>query len=316
MFHHHFFFTPFTAAQSSQRLLTDADINKLIHAATLNKANHTAQLSSRGRFGEQLAATTGSGSDFAEVRAYHYGDDPRHIDWRATARSQVPLLRTYHNEFSQPFCLLIDRRSAMRFATRKRLKVTQALRAALWLGGREARSGREISIVILDTPCHWLPPQQGLLSLKLLSKLANPFCPPIEPDQTHEISWKAIFSGLKQHIPQGSEVILLSDFSGLGTQDDKMLRMLGNYCRVKAIKVFDPSEAISEEKLNPFVSMSIQLQWGQQVRNIKSLNDLKNNLLSRSEQMRKSFQQANISYLQLSVEQDDLNICLGDINEA
>jgi len=314
MFYHRlwdkYFSTQFSLHQDSATLLTDAEMQNLIYAAPLNKLNHSAQLSTRGRFGEQATTAIGSGSDFAELRGYYAGDDPRHIDWRATARSKVPLLRTYHSEFSQPYCLLIDRRSAMRFATRKRLKVTQALRAALWLGGREARLGREISAVILDAPCYWLPPQPALQGLQLLSKLANPSCPP-EPEQTHEISWKAIFSGLKQHVAQGSDLILLSDFSGLGKQDDKMLRMLGNHCRVIAITIFDPSEAFNEQKA---ICTPMLLKWKQQVRNISSFADLNNNLLTRSERISKSFRQANINYLQLSVEQDDLNIKLSEIS--
>lgn len=294
-------------------LLSDTEINQLIYAAPDIDQTNTAQLSRRGLMGERTALIKGSGSDFAELRAYHLGDDPRRIDWRATARSRLPLIRTYHSEFSQPICLLIDRRSSMRFATRVRLKVTQALRMALWLGGRESRCGREISAVLLDTPCHWLPPQQGIRSLKLMAKLANAPCPPVESD-AYQVShdpddkqeWSRILSGLQQHIPQGSELVLLTDFFGLRDTDSKALRMLGQHCTITAIHVLDPSE------ISPNLPGPLQLRWGKQIRYLTSSNSKASAQLSRELQARitaisSRLAQANISYCQLPVTQNELS---------
>ena len=294
----------------SKSLLNDAEVMQLIYAAPENTPLNLNQLSQSSRIGEQIASTTGSGSDFAEVRAYQPGDEPRHIDWRATARSQYPLVRTYHSEFSQPLCLVIDRRPAMRFATRVRLKVTQALRMALWIGGGAARSGREISAVLLDYPCHWLPSQQGMLSLRSMAKLANMPCPPSEPEDTQQINWQQILSGLKQHMPRGSELILLSDFSGLGGDDNKMLRMLGNHCVTRAIHVFDPSESVDQLKINAAFTNALKLQWGSKVRYFSATNTtasehLKYELQVRAEAIARRFRQANMDYVQLSVEQDE-----------
>lgn len=292
-------------------LLSHSEIMQLISAAPGNAQLNIKQLSQYSQSGEQTAAMTGSGSDFAEVRAYQQGDDLRHIDWRASARSQDTLVRTYHSELSRPLCLLIDRRSAMRFATRTRLKVTQALRMALWLGGGEARSGREISAVLFDSPCHWLPQQQGMLSLKLMARLANKPCPPVtptsEPEQIHETGWNQLLSGLKQHNSQGSELILISDFSSLSDEHNKMLRMLGDHCKCRAIQITDPSE------VSPSFSASLQLQWGAKQRYFSSgtssaaMAQLTDELQARSEAMARRFQQADISYSQLSVEQDELS---------
>jgi len=296
----------------AKNLLSDCEIMQLISAAPDNAQLNTRQLSHCSQSGEQISAMTGSGSDFAEVRAYQQGDDLRHIDWRASARSQNTLVRTYHSELSQPLCLLIDRRSAMRFATRTRLKVTQALRMALWLGGGEARSGREISAVLFDSPCHWLPPQQGMLSLKLMTKLANMPCPPTsEYEQSQETDWNQLLSGLKQHNSQGSELILISDFSGLSDEHNKMLRMLGGHCKCRAIQITDPSE------VSPSFSASLLLQWGAKERHFSSgtfssakdlaMAQLTDELRVRSEAIARRFQQADISYSQLSVEQDELS---------
>ncbi|MCU7949862.1 MAG: DUF58 domain-containing protein [gamma proteobacterium symbiont of Bathyaustriella thionipta] len=286
--------------------MSDSAINQLIYAAPAAAQNNTRQLAQGTRIGEQITSVNGSGSDFSEVRAYHSGDELRHIDWRATARSRVPLVRTYHSEFSQPICLLIDRRASMRFATRVRLKVTQALRMALWIAGREARSGREISAVLLDNPCHWLPPVHGMSGLKLLAKRANAPCPPIDADDldAYTPEWSKILSGLRQRIPEGSELILLTDLFALKDSDSKILRIMGQHCTTRAIHIFDPSEVSST------FSAPLQLQWGSR-RQYVSLNNsasaqLKRDLQARTSTISQLLRQANISYYQLSVEQDEL----------
>jgi uncharacterized protein (DUF58 family) len=55
----------------------------------------------------------GSGSEFLEHRAYAPGDDPRHIDWRASARSRRPQVRRYRDEASADWFLCLDVSASM-----------------------------------------------------------------------------------------------------------------------------------------------------------------------------------------------------------
>lgn len=158
-------------------LLTEQEIAELL-AAPPGVSGPARRPSRTGRPGERISPRQGSGTDFAEPRAYQPGDDPRRLDWRATARSGTPLVRTYHAEFSRPLCLVIDRRASMRFGTRTRLKITQAVRVALWLAGRESRTGGELAAVLLDAPCQWLPPARGGRALMRLVDNAVAPCPP------------------------------------------------------------------------------------------------------------------------------------------
>ena len=43
----------------------------------------------------------GVGTEFAELREYGVGDDPRFIDWKATARLSQPLVRVLEPEREQ-----------------------------------------------------------------------------------------------------------------------------------------------------------------------------------------------------------------------
>ena len=72
----------------------------------------------------------GSGTDYAESRVYQYGDDPRSINWRLSARSTDTFVKTFHTESRPCVSILLDQRKSMIFGTKKRLKISQALRVA------------------------------------------------------------------------------------------------------------------------------------------------------------------------------------------
>ncbi|MEN8446591.1 MAG: DUF58 domain-containing protein, partial [Cyanobacteria bacterium J06555_13] len=51
----------------------------------------------------------GVGTEFAELKEYGVGDDPRFIDWKATARRSTPLIRVLEPEREQTLMILLDR---------------------------------------------------------------------------------------------------------------------------------------------------------------------------------------------------------------
>ncbi|MEX2550221.1 MAG: DUF58 domain-containing protein [Nitriliruptoraceae bacterium] len=50
----------------------------------------------------------GSGSEFESLREYVEGDEFRHLDWAATARRGVPIVRTFRAERNQTVLVLLD----------------------------------------------------------------------------------------------------------------------------------------------------------------------------------------------------------------
>ena len=53
--------------------------------------------------GGHRSSFRGRGMDFDEVRIYQPGDDVRTIDWRVTAKTQVPTLKSFAKSGSAPF---------------------------------------------------------------------------------------------------------------------------------------------------------------------------------------------------------------------
>jgi len=229
------------ARQIDAPLLSEPEVAELLAAVSIRRSVDRRRPPQAGQPGEHLSPRLGGGTDFAETRGYRAGDDPRRIDWRATARSRVPLVRTYHAEFGRTSCIVVDRRAGMRFGTRVRLKVTQAVRMALWLAGAEAQRGGEFAGVLLDDPCHWLPAARGARGLRRLIAQASAPCPPRRPGPG-EPAWNQILSGLRRRVPQGTVLTIISDFVGLGADDLVLLRALGRHAECHAIRIVDALE--------------------------------------------------------------------------
>ncbi len=88
-----------------------------VHAASWRLAVPRTPM--RGRVGERLGSGTGSSLEFQDHRPYVAGDDLRHVDWRAYARSSVLSIRLYREEVAPRVDLVIDRSRSMRVTDAK-----------------------------------------------------------------------------------------------------------------------------------------------------------------------------------------------------
>ncbi len=80
-----------------------------------------------GRVGERLGAGTGSSLEFQDYRPYAPGDDLRHVDWAAYARSEILAVRLYREEVAPRIDLVIDLSRSMAVTEVKRRAYGQLL---------------------------------------------------------------------------------------------------------------------------------------------------------------------------------------------
>jgi uncharacterized protein (DUF58 family) len=73
-----------------------------------------------GRIGERLGSGTGSSLEFQDYRPYAPGDDLRHVDWAAYARSELLAVRLYREEVAPRIDLVIDISRSMGVSEQKR----------------------------------------------------------------------------------------------------------------------------------------------------------------------------------------------------
>lgn len=115
-----------------------------------------------GRSGELLGRGTGTSLEFQEYREYMPGDDIRHLDWAAYARSDSLMVRLYREEISPRMEVLLDTSRSMTTGPGKVLLAKQLAamfsllsgaiggRPVVWLLGDD-RPPRSLFLETLDS---------------------------------------------------------------------------------------------------------------------------------------------------------------------
>jgi len=222
-----------------QPLLGRDEIAQLIAAGVALAAQSSVQINQHLNSGSNQSSLMGSGTDFDDLRIYQSGDDLCKIDWRASARSQEQLVRTYRSEFQQPFQLIVDRNSTMRFGTKKRLKVTQAARLSLWLLGLYHQQGYALGALLLEQDIKMFDCRVGVDWLNLLS---DALVSPAPPSQISPINWHTVLTQLITETTIGTKVVLISDFRSLNDAHRALLRELAERTTLSAFVISDPME--------------------------------------------------------------------------
>jgi uncharacterized protein (DUF58 family) len=100
--------------------------------------------------GAVAALVRGQGSEFDSLRTYVDGDDPRSIDWRATARRSDVVVRTWRPERDRQVMLVLDtgRTAAGRVGGAPRFEAS--LDAALLLAALSKHAGDRVGLLAHD----------------------------------------------------------------------------------------------------------------------------------------------------------------------
>lgn len=94
----------------------------------------------------------GQGHAIREIRPFSEGDDPRHIDAAATARTGQLQVRSFHEDRERTLLLIADFRRPMLWGTRGCMRSVTAAEVLALEGWREATDGGSTGVVaITDT---------------------------------------------------------------------------------------------------------------------------------------------------------------------
>lgn len=105
----------------------------------------------------------GEGREFESLRDYVQGDDPRAIDWKASARRRKYVVRNYEAERSQNIVLAIDAGRHMRERLSPvRERIDYALGACMMVASRAQKFGDRVGVVVFDDHIrHVSPPRRA-----------------------------------------------------------------------------------------------------------------------------------------------------------
>jgi uncharacterized protein (DUF58 family) len=129
-----------------------------------------SRLISRSLPGDRRAAGVGLGTELAQLRPYQTGDDVRHFDAAASARTGTPHVRLHVPERALTTWIVIDLSPSMAFGTARRLKADVAEGAALVFGRLGVRRAGSVGVIAFGAgEPRVLPPRAakpGLVALR------------------------------------------------------------------------------------------------------------------------------------------------------
>lgn len=119
--------------------------------------------------GIRIVRPRGDGRNFANLRDYTLGDDPRHIDWKATARRGKVITREFSLEQGQQILIAIDAGRLMTQLAGNRARFEYALSSALVLADVAVHSGDAVGVMVFDDAVRrYVVPSRGITAVKLV----------------------------------------------------------------------------------------------------------------------------------------------------
>ena len=101
--------------------------------------------------GQRVIRRRGAGTSFANLRDYVPGDDPRRIDWKATARRHRLISREFTVEQGQTIMIAIDCGRMMTQLAGDRPRFEYALASALTLADTALSAGDRVGLIVFDS---------------------------------------------------------------------------------------------------------------------------------------------------------------------
>lgn len=147
----------------------------------------------------------GAGGSFESLREYVRGDDPRIIDWKATAHRSRLMVRQFEAERRQNVVLLVDAGRLMTEKVGDRERIDYALTAALLLADVASLHGDQVGLLVFaDKVQQYIPPSRSSISA-LAEALGSVHAKMVEPN------YPAAFTYLARHLRRRSLLVAFSD---------------------------------------------------------------------------------------------------------
>jgi uncharacterized protein (DUF58 family) len=191
--------------------------------------------------GDRRAAGVGLGTELAQLRPYEIGDDVRHIDPAATARTGQPHVRLHVPERALTTWIVLDVSPSMAFGTARRLKADVAEGVALVLGRLGVRRAGSVGLVVFGAAASRVLPPRG--SKPAMVALRRTLAEGIAPDGQHDP--EALTGALRRLgrlARQPGLVVVVSDFRDQRGWE-RPLGSLRVRHSVLAVEIVDPREA-------------------------------------------------------------------------
>ncbi len=158
--------------------------------------------------GAKPARRRGEGTEFESLRDYVVGDDPRRLDWAASARRGRPVVRLHRHERNHTVLLAVDASRLMGARAAAGTKLDAAIDAALALAYAALARGDRAGLVVFDARVRgFLAPRAHRAGLGAFADVLRP----VEV-QAAEADYAALAREIAVRQRQRALVVVLTDF--------------------------------------------------------------------------------------------------------
>jgi uncharacterized protein (DUF58 family) len=173
------------------------------------------QVQRRREAGQRAVRRLGEGRVFESLREWVPGDDTRAIDWKATARRGLTMVRQFEDERRQHLIIAIDAGRLMTAEHEGRARLEFVVEAALQLAHAAVDHDDDVGLLVFsDEVHHWIAPARGRRALRaVLDVLAGARGRMVEPD------YPAAFAFLAQRNRRRALTVLFTDIIDLTASD-------------------------------------------------------------------------------------------------
>lgn len=181
----------------------------------------------------------GAGLEFEDVRPYQPGDEVRSIDWKVTARTGEPFIKTYQEDRQLTIQLLVDTSRSMDFGSREKTKREAAAELAALVALVAGAQGDQVGLQLVDEHAGVrLAPEKGQRHvLRLVREVVG------APAHGRGSALVGVLEDELAHQKRRALLFVVSDF--LGVDHEALARVLGRVARrhdVILARVCDPFE--------------------------------------------------------------------------
>jgi len=158
--------------------------------------------------GVKPARRRGEGMEFESLRDFVPGDDPRRLDWAASARRGRSVVRLYQHERNHSVVIALDASRLMAGRIGGRTKLDYAVDASLALGFAAISAGDRVGMAVFDREIRgFIPPRRGRADLGQFVEMLRP----VQPRMV-EADFQALARTLALRQRQRSLLVILTDF--------------------------------------------------------------------------------------------------------
>ena len=154
--------------------------------------------------GNRIARRHGEGIEFASIRDFTAGDRVRRVNWRATARSGIPLVNDFHLERNADVILFVD--SFVDLGVDQDSVLTLAVRAAAALAEGYLGERDRVGVVGFGGLLRWLLPGMGPRHFYRVVEAL------LDTQVVTSYAWRAIDVIPRRVLPPAATIVALTPF--------------------------------------------------------------------------------------------------------